>query len=81
MNYYLNKNNLKKYGESLHYVKRCARSIGAQEFADWSLAMSNAVKRGDLAYLQENEQEFMKSYQHIHDVVKKALQSYDEERL
>ena len=43
--------------------------------------MSNAVKRGDLAYLQENEQEFMKSYQHIHDVVKKALQSYDEERL
>ena len=81
LNYYLNKNNLKKYGESLHYVKRCARSIGAQEFADWSLAMSNAVKRGDLAYLQENEQEFMKSYQHIHDVVKKALQSYDEERL
>lgn len=81
LNYYLNKDNLKKYGESLHYVKRCARSIGAQEFADWSLAMSNAVKRGDLAYLQENEQEFMKSYQHIHDVVKKALQSYDEERL
>lgn len=81
LTYYLNKNNLQKYGESLHYVKRCARSIGAQEFADWSLAMSNAVKRGDMAYLQENEQEFMQAYQHVHDVVKKALQGYDEDRM
>lgn len=81
LTYYLNKNNLKKYGESLHYVLRCARSIGAQEFADWSLAMSNAVKRGDMAYLQENEQEFTQAYQHVHDVVKKALQGYDEDRM
>ena len=27
------------------------------------------------------EQEFMEAYQHIHDMVKKALQSYDEDHM
>lgn len=81
LTYYLKKGNLKKYGESLHYIKWCARSIGAHEFADWSLAMCNAVKRNDLAYLQENEQEFISAYRHLHDVVKKALKKYDEDRM
>ncbi len=33
------------------------------------------------ACLQENEQEFMEAYRHIHDMVKKALQSYDEDHM
>lgn len=81
LTYYLDKENLKKYGENLHYIKTCARSIGAREFADWALAMSNAVNRGDMAYLVENEQEFIKAYQKVHDVVKKALQEFDAERM
>ena len=53
----------KNYTIKVHALKSSARIIGADEFAEKAQKLEDAGKRGDTAFIKENNADFLKEYE------------------
>lgn len=69
---------LKDYTIKIHALKSSARIIGAPMLGEKAQALENAGKSGDMEYIDENHEEFMKDYLSLKEPLSIVFLSQDE---
>ena len=69
----------KNYTIKVHALKSSARIIGAVNFGEEAQKLEDAGKSGDVDYIREHQEAFIKDYGILHDLLKPVLEAEDED--
>ena len=62
LNAYFEKEDLEKYGVTVHSIKGAAKNIAAHDIADKAYSLERAAKRGDIHYIWDNHDDLIREY-------------------